>query len=74
MRISSLGFGDDQHISEEEQVSVLSLESGLELSVSVQEKRPVEAGQEGLDKRAGLGTNGNHKAVSATQPHELHLD
>lgn len=62
-----LGFGDHQRVAEEEQVSVLSLHPRLQLSVSVEEKRPVGAGQEGLDQRTGLGTHGNEERLPQTQ-------
>lgn len=59
-----LGFGDHQYVVEQEEVSVLSLHPGLQLSMSVQEKRPIRAGEEGLDQWAGVWAHRNQEALS----------
>lgn len=46
----SLGFGNHQNVSKQEEMSVLSLHPSLDLNMSVKEERPVEAGEEGLDQ------------------------
>lgn len=45
-----LGFGDHQHVIEQEEVSVLGLHPGLQLSVSVEKERPIGAAEVGLDQ------------------------
>lgn len=62
--LCSLGFGDNQDVIEQEEVSVLSLHPRLQLSMSVEKKRPVGAGEEGLDQWAGLWTHRNQEALS----------
>lgn len=62
-----LGFGDHQHVREQEEVSVLSLHARLQLNVSVEEKRPVGVGEERLDQWARLWADGNQEVLSGIQ-------
>lgn len=50
MHLHLLGFADHQYVREEEEVPVLSLHPCTELDVSMEEERPITAGEEGTDQ------------------------
>lgn len=50
-------------------MSVLSLHPGLQLGVPVEKKRPIGAGEEGLDQWAALRAHMIHEALSGKQTH-----
>lgn len=59
-----LGFADHQYVSEEEEVSVLSLHPCSELDVPMKEERPIKAGEEGVDQWAALWAHRKLEALS----------
>lgn len=65
----SLGFGNHQYVSEQEEVPVLSLHPGLELNMSVEKEQPIRAGEEGLDKWAGVWAQRKQEALSGIPTH-----
>lgn len=62
----SLGLGNNQKVCEEEEVSLLGLQTCLQLHVAIQDERSVVA-HEGLHKGACLWADGGEAAFPAKE-------
>lgn len=73
----SLGFGDEENVTEEEEVAFLRLQSSLQLGVTMGEECPHRT-QKRQDQRTRLRTDGRQAVVpkthTVTHPHKTHVN